>query len=98
VEDQPSGELTVRYDAAQPGRMVLDVPAIQKRALHDYIQREQRAQQQKPDQAAPQAGPPWAVPTHCPNCGAPVDQATASRDSDPRCEFCEQPLPVSPLR
>jgi hypothetical protein len=94
-----AGEMVpVRYDAAHPTRMVLDVPAMQKRALHDYIQREQQAKQQKPDHAPTQAGPPWAVPTHCPNCGAPVDQATASSDSDPRCEFCHEPLPVSPLR
>jgi len=30
--------------------------------------------------------------------GAPVDQARASRDADPKCEFCRQPLPVSPQR
>jgi hypothetical protein len=36
------------------------------------------------------------VPAHCPNCGAPVDQAKASRDPDPQCQFCHQPVPVSP--
>ena len=88
----------VRYDPAHPARMVLDVPAMQKRALHDYIQREQQPKQQQTAQAAAQTGPPWGVPAHCPDCGAPVDQATASRDPDPKCEFCRQPLPVSPLR
>jgi hypothetical protein len=88
----------VRYDPAHPGRMVLDVPAMQKRALHDYIQREQQPKQPQTGQAAAQSGPPWVVPAHCPDCGAPVDQATASRDPDPKCEFCRLPLPVSPLR
>ena len=88
----------VRYDVAHPGRMVLDVPAMQARALHDYIQRERQPKQQQPARAAAQAGPPWVVPAHCPDCGAPVDQALASADADPKCEFCRQPLPVSPLR
>jgi hypothetical protein len=90
-----SGErVSVRYDTADRSRMVIDVPALQKRALHDYIQREQRA---KAGQATV-SGPPWAVPSHCPNCGAPVDQAKASRDRDPICQFCHQPVPVEPLR
>lgn len=88
----------VRYDPAHPGRMVLDVPAMQKRALHDYIQQAQKPKQQQPDRAGAETGPPWVVPARCPDCGAPVDQATASRDPDPKCEFCRQPLPVSPLR
>ena len=36
----------------------------------------------------------WTLPDHCPNCGAPVNQAMQSFQSDPRCPFCEQPLPV----
>jgi Protein of unknown function (DUF3592) len=88
----------VRYDAAHPSRIVLDVPAMQKRALHDYIQREQKPKQPDPGRAGVRTGPPWVVPTHCPNCGAPVDQAMASRDADPKCEFCHEPLPVTPLR
>ena len=32
----------VRYDAADRSKIVIDVPALQKRALHDYIQREQK--------------------------------------------------------
>ncbi|HEU5392674.1 MAG TPA: hypothetical protein VFV73_42970 [Streptosporangiaceae bacterium] len=84
----------VRYDAAYRSRIVLDVPALQKRALHDYIQREQRPKAQPPART----GPPWVVPAHCPNCGAPVDQARASRDPDPLCQFCHQPVPVEPAR
>jgi len=86
----------VRYNAADRGRAVIDVPALRKRALHDYIQREQKPKE--PSSAQGRSGPPWAVPTHCPNCGAPVDQARASHDRDPMCEFCHQPVPVTPLR
>ena len=38
----------VRYDPADRNRIVLDVPALQKRALHDYIQREQQQQKSQP--------------------------------------------------
>ena len=89
--------IPVRYDAADRARLVIDVPALQQRALHDYIEREQRPKGQPPARKGAGAGPPWAVPTHCPNCGAPVDQAKASSDADPRCPFCVQPIPVSPL-
>jgi hypothetical protein len=77
---------------------VLDVPALQKHALHDYIQREQRPKAQPPARTGVRTGPPWTVPAHCPNCGAPVDQARASRDPDPFCGFCHQPVPVEPAR
>jgi hypothetical protein len=87
----------VRYDAANRGRAVIDVPALRKRALHDYIQREQKPK--GPSSAQGHGfGPPWIVPAHCPNCGAPVDQARASQDRDPLCEFCHQPVPVRPAR
>jgi hypothetical protein len=89
--------IPVRYDAANRARLVIDVPALQQRALHDYIEREQRQQGQPAARKGPGAGPPWAVPTHCPNCGAPVDQAKASGEADPQCPFCVQPIPVSPL-
>jgi hypothetical protein len=88
----------VRYDAAHRSRIVLDVPAMQKRALHEYIKREQKPKQQDRARARAETGPPWVVPAHCPNCGAPVDQARAFKESDPMCDFCHQPLPVSPLR
>jgi hypothetical protein len=86
----------VRYDAADRSKLALDLPALQKRALHDYIQREQRPKAQPPAGPGARSGPPWTVPAHCPNCGAPVDQAKASRDPDPQCQFCHQPVPVSP--
>jgi hypothetical protein len=90
----------VRYDVADQSRVVVDMPALRKQALRDYIKHEQ--QQREPKQADPQSenartGPPWVVPTHCPNCGAPVDQAKASRDPDPMCRFCREPIPVSPV-
>ena len=87
----------VRYDGANRARLVIDVPALQQRALHDYIEREQKPKGQPAARKAVVAGPPWAVPAHCPNCGAPVDQAKASRDPDPLCPFCVQPIPVTPL-
>jgi len=90
----------VRYDAANRNNLVVDVPALRKQALRDYIKHEQRQQEQKEQQPTPpgaRTGPPWVVPTHCPNCGAPVDQAKASRDPDPMCRFCSEPIPVSPV-
>jgi hypothetical protein len=86
----------IRYDAADPRKMVLDLAAVQKRALHDYIKREQRPKGQPPAPQGTRTGPPWVVPAHCPNCGAPVDQPKAARDRDPACQFCHQPLPVTP--
>jgi hypothetical protein len=92
------GEMVpLRYDAADRSRIVIDVPALQKRALHDYIQHERKQQGQSPGQGA-RSGPPWAVPAYCPNCGAPVDQAKASHDRDPVCQFCHQPIPVQSAR
>jgi hypothetical protein len=88
----------VRYDSTDRSMIVIDVPALQKRALHDYLKREQRPREQSPAPQGAGFGPPWTVPTHCPNCGAPVDQAKASRDRDPFCLFCHQPLPVTPVR
>ena len=88
----------VRYDAADLSMIVIDVPALHKRALHDYLQREQKPKGQSPARRGAATGPPWIVPTHCPNCGAPVDQAKASQDRDPLCQFCHQPVPVSPAR
>jgi hypothetical protein len=90
--------MSVRYDAADRSKIVIDVPALHKRALHDYIQREQKPKGQSPARPGAGTGPPWAVPTHCQNCGAPVDQAKASQDPDPLCQFCYQPIPVRPVR
>jgi hypothetical protein len=36
-----------------------------------------------------------SVPAHCPNCGAPVDQAVESMRADPWCHFCNQALPAT---
>jgi len=88
----------LRYDAADRSRIAIDVPALHKRALHDYIQREQTPGGQSPARSGARVGPPWVVPAHCPNCGAPVDQAQAAQDRDPRCLFCHQPVPVTPAR
>ncbi len=87
----------VRYDAADRRKLVIDVAALQKRALHDYIEREQKPKAPPTARQGTRSGPPWVVPAHCPNCGAPVDQARASADPDPLCPFCHQPVPVSPL-
>jgi hypothetical protein len=87
----------VRYDAADRSRLVIDIPALQQRALHDYIERAQKQKEPKPAPAGTGTGTLWVVPTHCPKCGAPVDQAKASRDSDPLCQFCHQPIPVAPV-
>jgi hypothetical protein len=37
--------------------------------------------------------PLWTVPASCPECGARVDQSTASMAEHPRCEYCGKPLP-----
>ena len=88
----------VRYDSADRSKIVIDLPELRKRALHDYIQREQQQKSQPAARPGARTGPPWTVPTHCLNCGAPVDQAKASQDPDPLCQFCHQPIPVTPLR
>jgi len=88
----------VRYDSADRSKIVIDLPELRKRALHDYIQREQQQKSQPAAGPGARTGPPWSVPTHCLNCGAPVDQAKASQDPDPLCPFCHQPIPVTPLR
>jgi hypothetical protein len=90
-------QIPVRYDAADPRRAVIDVPALEKKALDDYIGREKKQKNPQAARGGARSGPPWVVPAHCPNCGAPVDQATASPAADPHCPFCSQPVPVSPL-
>ena len=92
----------VCIDPAKPGRLTLDKPALQRQAVHDYLhdQRSQQARQARrtaeKEQKAP-TGPPWNVPIECPNCGARVDQAVTSKQIDPHCTFCREPLPVTPL-
>jgi hypothetical protein len=38
----------------------------------------------------------WHVPAHCPDCGAPVDQAVASVAAHPVCAYCHHPIPCDP--
>jgi hypothetical protein len=40
--------------------------------------------------------PKWVVPAECPNCGAKIDQATASYADNPVCAYCQAPIPVQP--
>lgn len=42
------------------------------------------------------AGGLWHVPTHCPDCGAPVDEAVASVAAHPVCAYCSHSLPRDP--
>ena len=86
--------VAVLGDLSNPSSLSIDEDALHASALNEYI-RDQKARQPKP--ADPITGPPWEVPAVCPNCGAPVDQATASAERDPHCRFCEQPIPVKPL-
>jgi hypothetical protein len=38
----------------------------------------------------------WHVPSHCPDCGAPVDLAVASVAAHPVCEYCRHSIPCDP--
>ena len=40
--------------------------------------------------------PRWKVPATRPECGARVDQSTASMAEHPTCRYCAQPLPCEP--
>jgi hypothetical protein len=42
--------------------------------------------------------PRWTVPAKCPECGARIDQTAAEASGDPRCEYCEKPLPRMRVR
>lgn len=42
------------------------------------------------------AGGLWHVPTHCPDCGAPVDLAVASVAAHPVCAYCRHSIPCDP--
>ena len=41
--------------------------------------------------------PRWKVPKRCPECGARVDQSTASTAEHPTGQYCAQPLPCEPV-
>ena len=49
--------IPVRYDAANRARLAIDVPALQQRALHDYIEREQRQKGQPTARKGRRRGP-----------------------------------------
>lgn len=54
-----------------------------------------RKKDQPPD---PMSLPPrWRVPEQCAHCGARVEQAVQSRADQPRCTFCNEPLPCEAL-
>lgn len=38
----------------------------------------------------------WHVPTHCPDCGAPVDLAVATVAAHPVCSYCQHSIPCDP--
>ena len=92
---QAGGWVPVRYHPSNRKKFVLDQAALQSKALDDYIDRGTKPAQPKTVPAAG-TGPPWEVPSECPMCGAPVDQAVASKEADPKCEFCREPIPVKP--
>ncbi len=39
----------------------------------------------------------WTVAPECPNCGGRVDPAAAASESAPRCSFCQELLPATPI-
>ena len=93
--------IPVRYNGSNRKKLIIDTADVQRQALDEYIERETRPRQSNtsPSAAATAAvtGPPWRVPTECPTCGARVDQAVSSKQADPKCPFCHEPIPVEPL-
>jgi hypothetical protein len=89
------------YDPAS-GEVQLDMddPRNSQKARESDLDRLMaEADEEDPQPAAPGenvTGPPWIVPATCPNCSAPVDQATMAMETDPRCAYCHQPLPAQP--
>jgi hypothetical protein len=53
----------------------------------------------KQTQKRPSAVEPvlWKPVRRCPTCGAGVDEASADHDPNPRCQYCDEPLPCEPL-
>jgi hypothetical protein len=39
----------------------------------------------------------WTVPPECPNCGGRVAPAVAASKSAPRCSYCQELLPATPI-
>ncbi|HWE54129.1 MAG TPA: hypothetical protein VG435_01380 [Acidimicrobiales bacterium] len=89
--------IPILYDPRDHKKMAVDFSGMRKQAVSEYIEMEKQ-NQARHQAEVPVTGPPWAVPDHCPNCGAPVDQAVSSRAADPHCDFCHEPIPVTPLK
>jgi hypothetical protein len=86
-------------DPSHRDTFVIDEPTLQQQAVRDELHKQRHALQvgqDKPAKAKPVTGPPWVVPAECPNCGARVDQAVSSKEQDPHCTYCHEPLPVTP--
>jgi hypothetical protein len=47
--------------------------------------------------AASPAAARWTLPPQCPNCGGRVDPAAATGEGAPRCSFCQEILPATPI-
>ena len=94
LEISVGARVPVCLDPEHRNRPIVDQAALHKKGLDNYIKDQTRPKQDAPVKV--RSGPPWSVPANCPTCGAPVDQAVASRADDPRCEFCHEPIPVTP--
>jgi hypothetical protein len=88
VVETGSGE--VRFDMSDPRNSTSAHLAEGDRLMNQLLEGKAAA----PGESV--TGPPWVVPAICPTCDAPVDQATATMDPDPKCAYCHQPLPVQP--
>ncbi len=87
-------KVPVRFDPEDARLITVDLPALRKLAVDWFVEQQRAAGRAATVPSRP--GPPWEVPDHCPNCGAPLDQARASVDPDPHCGFCHEPVPVEP--
>lgn len=95
LEISEGARVPVLVDTANGNRLTVDVAALQRKAVKEFVAQEERSMARKAATAKP-TGPPWDVPEKCPNCGARVDQATASLEHDPKCFYCGEPVPVRP--
>jgi predicted RNA-binding Zn-ribbon protein involved in translation (DUF1610 family) len=84
-------QMPVLYDPQRrmQGRLSVDLAALGSVDLTKKIPTEIRIGGQ-----VVTPGPRWIVPHECPNCGAIVDQAKQEMEAEPKCKFCQQPLPV----
>lgn len=107
---EPGDVVTVAYDPKNHKAEILiegdpryDPKLIREARKHD---REAEAQALLGGAPAPTASgavhyrngqPRWSVPATCPECGARVDQSTASTAEHPTCAYCAKPLPCAPV-